>query len=121
MNLASILLRHATARPNHPAIIEGEVTLGHAAAAGRIARYAAHLARHGIPCPAPIADLSDQYLRALNGKPAALVTRLLVRRIAFPGKRIGAGLGVGRRRGGARVGAARRFVAVAHGFAPNQH
>ena len=23
----------------------------------------AHLARHGIPCPAPIADLSDQYLR----------------------------------------------------------
>ncbi len=36
----------------------------------------AHLARHGIPCPAPIADLSDQYLGFLNGKPAALVTRL---------------------------------------------
>jgi homoserine kinase type II len=36
----------------------------------------AHLARHGIPCPAPIADLSDQYLGELNGKPAALVTRL---------------------------------------------
>jgi homoserine kinase type II len=36
----------------------------------------AHLARHGIPCPAPIADLSDQYLRPLNGKPAVLVTRL---------------------------------------------
>jgi len=36
----------------------------------------AHLARHGIPCPAPIADLSDQYLQRLNGKPAALVTRL---------------------------------------------
>ena len=36
----------------------------------------AHLARHGIPCPAPIADLSDQYLSSLNGKPAALVTRL---------------------------------------------
>ena len=36
----------------------------------------AHLARHGIPCPAPIADLSDQYLGQLNGKPAALVTRL---------------------------------------------
>ena len=36
----------------------------------------AHLARHGIPCPAPIADLSDQYLGSLNGKPAALVTRL---------------------------------------------
>src|SRR5262245_42016775 len=36
----------------------------------------AHLARHGIPCPAPIADLSDRYLCELNGKPAALVTRL---------------------------------------------
>ena len=48
MNLASILLRHATARPNHPAIVEGEATLGHAAAAGLIARYAAQLARHGV-------------------------------------------------------------------------
>jgi homoserine kinase type II len=36
----------------------------------------AHLARHGIPCPAPIADLADRYLSSLNGKPAALVTRL---------------------------------------------
>ena len=36
----------------------------------------AHLARHGIPCPAPIADLSDRFLSSLNGKPAALVTRL---------------------------------------------
>ena len=36
----------------------------------------AHLARHGIPCPAPIADLSDRYLSELNSKPAALVTRL---------------------------------------------
>lgn len=36
----------------------------------------AHLARHGIPCPAPIADLGDRYLSVLNGKPAALVTRL---------------------------------------------
>jgi homoserine kinase type II len=36
----------------------------------------AHLARHGIPCPAPIADLSDRYLQELNGKPAVLVTRL---------------------------------------------
>jgi homoserine kinase type II len=35
-----------------------------------------HLARHGIPCPAPIADLDDRYLSSLNGKPAALVTRL---------------------------------------------
>ena len=36
----------------------------------------AHLARHGIPCPAPIADLADCYLSDLNGKPATLVTRL---------------------------------------------
>src|SRR3954468_7369014 len=42
----------------------------------------AHLARHGIPCPAPIANLSDQYLDTLNGKPAALVTRLGGRPIA---------------------------------------
>lgn len=36
----------------------------------------AHLARHGIPCPAPIAGLSDAYLSTLNDKPAVLVTRL---------------------------------------------
>jgi homoserine kinase type II len=36
----------------------------------------AHLARHGIPCPAPIADRSDKYLGTLNGKPATLVTCL---------------------------------------------
>jgi homoserine kinase type II len=35
-----------------------------------------HLARHGIPCPAPIADLDDELMSMLNGKPAALVTRL---------------------------------------------
>jgi homoserine kinase type II len=45
----------------------------------------AHLARHGIPCPAPIADLSDQYLQRLNGKPAALVTRLAGSSIEQPG------------------------------------
>ena len=45
----------------------------------------AHLARHGIPCPAPIADLSDQYLRTLKGKPAALVTRLPGRSVERPG------------------------------------
>ena len=45
----------------------------------------AHLARHGIPCPAPIADLSDQYLSSLNGKPAALVTRLSGTSIEHPG------------------------------------
>jgi len=45
----------------------------------------AHLARHGIPSPAPIADLSDQYLQHLNGKPAALVTRLPGRSLERPG------------------------------------
>ena len=45
----------------------------------------AHLARHGIPCPAPIADLADQYLGELNGKPAALVTRLPGKSVARPG------------------------------------
>ena len=45
----------------------------------------AHLARHGIPCPAPIADLGDRYLSALNGKPAALVTRLPGRSLDRPG------------------------------------
>jgi homoserine kinase type II len=36
----------------------------------------AHLARDGIPCPAPIADRSDGYLGTLNGKPATFVTCL---------------------------------------------
>jgi len=47
----------------------------------------AHLARHGIPCPAPIADLHDRYLQSLNGKPAALVTRLPGRSIDKPDER----------------------------------
>ncbi|HVC10754.1 MAG TPA: homoserine kinase [Burkholderiales bacterium] len=45
----------------------------------------AHLARHGIPSPAPIADLSDGYLAQLNGRPAALVTRLDGRSVERPG------------------------------------
>jgi homoserine kinase type II len=45
----------------------------------------AHLARHGIPCPAPIANLADAYLGTLNGKPAALVTRLPGRSVERPG------------------------------------
>jgi homoserine kinase type II len=36
----------------------------------------AHLARHGIPCPSPLADHGGRLLSELNGKPAALVTRL---------------------------------------------
>jgi homoserine kinase type II len=45
----------------------------------------AHLARHGIPCPAPIADLNDAYLGTLRGKPAALVTRLPGKSLEHPG------------------------------------
>jgi len=44
-----------------------------------------HLARHGIPCPAPIADLDDRYFSSLNGKPAALVTRLDGLQVENPG------------------------------------
>ncbi|BBE49729.1 Homoserine kinase [Ferriphaselus amnicola] len=36
----------------------------------------AHLARHGIPCPAPVANRSEQFLGVLNGKPASIVSRL---------------------------------------------
>src|SRR3954469_14161150 len=35
-----------------------------------------HLARHGVPCPAPIADKDDRTLGHLGGKPATLVTCL---------------------------------------------
>jgi len=45
----------------------------------------AHLARHGIPCPAPMADLADRYLSVLNGKPATLVTRLAGESLENPG------------------------------------
>ena len=36
----------------------------------------AHLARHGIPCPAPVANRHNQFLGKLNGKPACIVSRL---------------------------------------------
>jgi homoserine kinase type II len=57
----------------------------------------AHLARHGIPCPAPIADRGDKYLGTLNGKPATIVTCLPGTPIAAPGtahcEQVGAMLG----------------------------
>jgi len=36
----------------------------------------AHLARHGIPCPAPVSNRRNQFLGTLNGKPACIVSRL---------------------------------------------
>ncbi len=36
----------------------------------------AHLSRHGIPCPAPMANRHNQFLGNLNGKPACIVSRL---------------------------------------------
>ena len=36
----------------------------------------AHLARHGLPVPAPIADRDNEYLGTVEGKPAVLVMRL---------------------------------------------
>ncbi len=36
----------------------------------------AHLARHGLPAPAPVANRDNEYLGQLAGKPAVLVTRL---------------------------------------------
>lgn len=45
-----------------------------------------HLARNGIPCPAPIADRDQALFGTLNGKPAALVTRLTGSPILKPGK-----------------------------------
>ena len=44
----------------------------------------AHLARHGIPCPAPVADGDDEFLGSLNGRPAAIVTRLTGHSITAP-------------------------------------
>ena len=44
----------------------------------------AHLARHDIPCPAPIANRVGALLGVLAGKPATLVTRLSGTPIAQP-------------------------------------
>ena len=44
----------------------------------------AHLARHGIPCPAPMANLQNSFLGELNGKPACIVSRLSGKSITQP-------------------------------------
>ena len=52
-----------------------------------------HLARHGVPCPAPIPDRNGALFGVLNGKPAALVTRLSGRPVLDPEERHCARLG----------------------------
>jgi len=44
----------------------------------------AHLARHGIPCPCPVADKSGNFLGSLNGKPACIVSRLSGKSLTYP-------------------------------------
>lgn len=43
-----------------------------------------HLARHGIPCPAPVADRENRFLGELNGKPACIVSRLSGKSVTQP-------------------------------------
>lgn len=44
----------------------------------------AHLARHGIPCPCPVANRHNQFLGTLNGRPASIVSRLNGKSISAP-------------------------------------
>ncbi len=44
----------------------------------------AHLARHGIPCPAPMANRHNQFLGILKNKPACIVSRLAGKSITHP-------------------------------------
>lgn len=44
----------------------------------------AHLARHGIPCPSPVADRHNEFLGELNGKPACIVSRLAGKSLTAP-------------------------------------
>jgi homoserine kinase type II len=44
----------------------------------------AHLSRHGIPCPCPVADKNNFFLSILNGKPACIVSRLKGKSVTQP-------------------------------------
>lgn len=44
----------------------------------------AHLARHGIPCPSPVADRHNRFLGELNDKPACIVSRLSGKSVLQP-------------------------------------
>ena len=43
-----------------------------------------HLARHGIPCPAPVANGKNDFLGELNSKPACIVSRLSGKSVTQP-------------------------------------
>lgn len=43
-----------------------------------------HLSRHGIPCPAPVADQHNRFLGELSGKPACIVSRLCGKSVSQP-------------------------------------
>ncbi len=53
----------------------------------------AHLARHGIPCPSPVANRHNQFLDSLNGKPACIVSRLSGKSTTIPNAEQCAALG----------------------------
>ncbi|MCP5307725.1 homoserine kinase [Cognatazoarcus halotolerans] len=84
----------------------------------------AHLARHGLPVPAPIADLDNEYLGTLSERPAVLVARLSGASVMDPGPehcaRVGAmlaglhlaGRGFGRRQDNPRNAAWRAITAA---------
>lgn len=44
----------------------------------------AHLARHGIPCPSPVANRHNSFLGEINAKPACIVSRLPGRSLTRP-------------------------------------
>lgn len=44
----------------------------------------AHLARHGIPCPSPVADTNNSFLGECQGKPACIVSRLSGKSVLQP-------------------------------------
>lgn len=44
----------------------------------------AHLSRHGIPCPSPMANRRNQLLSSLNGKPVCIATRLAGKSVTRP-------------------------------------
>ena len=44
----------------------------------------AHLARHGIPCPAPVANRHNQFLGILKNRPACIVSRLAGKSVTHP-------------------------------------